>query len=279
MKFGIFTVSTPDYDPEQAIEAASRLGYDGLEWRVIKDDGDRSKPSFWSGNRTSMTAEELVVKAPALKVKAAAANIQFPSLGTYVDCHNLDAVESAMKATAALGARNLRVGTGSYNKEIPHAVQMAKAREQYEKVAALAAKYGVRAVVETHHGLITPTVALTMQVLKGLPVENVGIMWDPGNQVIEGRENYRMALDIAGPYLAEIHIKNCRYDVEIVANGALKWHVRWAQIQLGVVNWAEVIAELKKIGYSGWLILEDFSTELPLEERLKGNLAYLKSLL
>ena len=60
MKFGIFTVSIPEYDPEKALEVAAEIGYDGLEWRVIKDDGDRSKPSFWSGNRTSMTAEELL---------------------------------------------------------------------------------------------------------------------------------------------------------------------------------------------------------------------------
>ncbi len=278
MKFGIFTVSIPEYEPEKALEVAAELGYDGLEWRVVKDDGDRAKPSFWSGNKTSMTAEEVLAKAPSLKAKAGELGLEMPSLGTYIDCHNLEAVETSMKAAAALGAKSLRVGTGGYKPERSHAELMAQAKEQYAKVAALAAKYGVRAVVETHHGLITPTVALTMQVLKGLPPEHVGIMWDPGNQAIEGRENYRMALDIAGPYLAEVHVKNCVYDPIAVAGSTAQWKVRWCQVQLGIVNWPEIMGELKRIGYDGWIVFEDFSTELPVHERLKANLAYFKTL-
>lgn len=278
MKFGIFTVSIPDYEPEQAIDVAADLGYDGLEWRVTKDEGDRSTPSFWKGNRSSLTAAELIVKAPALKAKAKERGIEFPSLGTYLDCYNLDAVEEGMKAAVAAGAKNLRIGTGGYNQALPHGEQMAKAKAQYRKVAELAGKHGVRAVVETHHGLITPTVALTMQVLEGLPSSSVGIMWDPGNQVIEGREQYRMALDIAGEYLAEIHVKNCVYEPTLVAGGALQWRTRWCSLQAGFVNWTEIMGLLKAKGYSGWIIFEDFSTDLPLAERLKANIAFFKAL-
>jgi len=280
MKFGIFTVSIPEYEPEKALEVAAEIGYDGLEWRIVKDDGERSKPSFWSGNRSSMTAEELIAKAPALKAKASSLGVEMPSLGTYIDCHNLEAVEISMKAASALGAKSLRIGTGGYKADGgSHASQMARAREQYVKVAELAAKHSVRAVVETHHGLITPTVALTMQVLNGLPPERVGIMWDPGNQALEGRENYKMALDIAGPYLAEVHVKNCFYEPTFIAGSTMQWRPRWCQVQLGVVNWPEIMGELKRIGYDGWVIFEDFSTDQPVFERIKSNLSYFKTLL
>lgn len=280
MKFGIFTVSMPDYEPEKALEVAAELGYDGLEWRVVKDEGDRAKPSFWSGNRTSMTAEELIANAAALKSKAASCKMEMPSLGTYIDCHNLEIVELSMKAAAAIGAKSLRIGTGAYKPESgAHREQMARAKAQYAKVAELAGKYGVKALIETHMGLITPSVSLAASVLEGLSPEKVGIMWDPGNQLIEGRETYRMAIDIAGPYLAEVHVKNCFFEEFAIAGGTMQWRPHWCQIQLGVVNWREAVAELKQAGYSGWLMFEDFSTELPLSDRLKNNIAYFKSIL
>jgi sugar phosphate isomerase/epimerase len=34
---------------------------------------------------------------------------------------------------------------------------------------------------------------------------------------------------------------------------------------------------LREFGYDGWVACEDFSTELPLEERTRDNLSYLRS--
>jgi sugar phosphate isomerase/epimerase len=36
-------------------------------------------------------------------------------------------------------------------------------------------------------------------------------------------------------------------------------------------------AALVRCGYDGWVTTEDFSTELPLEERTRDNLAYVRS--
>jgi sugar phosphate isomerase/epimerase len=47
----------------------------------------------------------------------------------------------------------------------------------------------------------------------------------------------------------------------------------------GFANWPQVIADLKSIGYDGWLSFEDFSLSAPTEELLADNIAYIKSLL
>ena len=60
MKFGVFTVSMPEYDAVQTLRKLKEFGYDGAEWRVFEDKGDTSKPTFWSGNRNSMTAQQLI---------------------------------------------------------------------------------------------------------------------------------------------------------------------------------------------------------------------------
>ena len=109
MKLGVFTVSTPDWAPLEALEKLARMGYDGVEWRVVADEGDRAKPTFWSGNRTSMTADEIIRRADELKAKAAEVGMAMPSLGTYMDCDDPAAVAVSMRAAAAIGAESLRV--------------------------------------------------------------------------------------------------------------------------------------------------------------------------
>jgi sugar phosphate isomerase/epimerase len=280
MKLGVFTVSMPDYDPMQALAKLAELGYDGVEWRVCQDSGDKSKPSFWSGNRTSMTAAELSRNADSLKAKVKALGLEMPGVGAYIDARDPKAVEEHLAATAAIGARNVRIGPGGYDaKRGAYLEQLAESRRRFATVAQLAAKHGVRAVIETHMGLLTPTVTKTMEVLRDLDPRHVGIMWDPGNQVVEGREIYSMAIENAGPYLAEVHAKNMGWIRGDAAEGRVTWKTVSMPLREGMVDWPEAVAALKRAGYNGWIHLEDFSTVYPLEERLRGNLAWFRELL
>jgi sugar phosphate isomerase/epimerase len=280
MKLGVFTVSMPDYELPVAMEKLAALGYDGLELRVCEDKGDRAKPSFWSGNRTSITAAEILAQAGALKAKARACGLEIPSLAAYIDSSNAVLIDEHCRAAAAIGARNVRVGPGAYDAQRgDYPAQLAEARARYADVAALAARHGVRAVIETHMGLLTPTVLATLRVLEGLDPRHVGIMWDPGNQVYEGREVYPMALEAAGPYLAEVHAKNATWTVSDTALGRTRWKPAMAPLRAGQVDWPEVIAALQRAGYDGWIMFEDFSTERPLDERLADNLAWFRELL
>jgi sugar phosphate isomerase/epimerase len=280
MKLGVFTVSVPEWDPIECIEKLGALGYDGIEWRVCEDKGDRSKPSFWSGNRTSMTAEELMVRSRELKAKAKAHKLAMPSLGSYINCDRLDWVETHMQACKAIGAKSLRIGPGGYKSENgPYPEQIRRLRAQYRKVAKLARQYKVRAVIETHMGQFCPTVHKAMGVLDGLDPKDVGIMWDPGNQVTEGSERYDMAIEIAGPYLAEVHVKNAAWFPGEEKDGRTTWAARSCPVHKGIVDWPAVIASLKAHRYNGWLFFEDFSTEKPQEARVARNLRWFRSLL
>jgi sugar phosphate isomerase/epimerase len=281
MKIGIFTVSMPDYTPIEALKKAAELGYDGLEWRVTTDTGDRSKPSFWSGNRAGMTPDEVIGQADELKAKAAECKIEMPSLGTYIACDDLDAVDLNMRAAVALGAKSLRVGPLGHDWETPgdFKKRLAETQKQYAEVAKLAEKHGVRALIETHMNQLGCTVTKALRILDGLDPKHVGIMWDPGNQVYEGRELYHMAIEDAGAYLGEVHVKNARWVAgERGASGELAWTCEAAPLKDGQVNWPEVFGTLKRHGYEGWLFLEDFSTEAPLDQRLEENLKWLRSL-
>ena len=279
MKLGVFSVSMPDYDPMQTLEKLAELGYDGVEWRVTDDKGDRAKPSFWSGNRTSMTAAELTALAPKLVAKAAELNLAMPALGAYIDCADAAVVEEHLRAGAAIGAKNVRVSAGRYDPARgSYPAQVQAARAHYAVVAGLARQHGVRAVIETHMGQLAPSMSKAMNILRDLDPKHVGIMWDPGNQVVEGREVYSMALEIAGEYLAEVHAKNMRFEAGETKDGRTVWKSVACPLREGQADWPEIIAALKRFGYDGWIHFEDFSTERPLDERLRDNLAWFREM-
>jgi sugar phosphate isomerase/epimerase len=160
-----------------------------------------------------------------------------------------------------------------------HSEQVRGARERYARVSELAKRHAVRALIETHMGLLTPTVVSARSILEGLDPAAVGIMWDPANQVTEGLETYRMALDCAGEYLGEVHVKNQRHVMLGREDGRAVWKVENCPLQDGFVDWPVVIGELRNIGYDGWLICEDFSTAVPIDARLSGNLAFIRGIL
>lgn len=279
MKFGVFTVSMPEYDPAQCLEKLKEFGYDGVEWRITTDKGAPT-PGFWAGNRNSMTAQQLIECAPELKKQAASLGIAMPSIAAYVQSEGPDAVDLHLKAAAAIGAKNVRIGPGAYKADGgPYLAQLEAARERYARVAELARKNGVRALIETHMGLLTPDTYSARYLLEGLDPKDVGIMYDPANEVYEGGQIPAIALSTAGEYLGEVHAKNTRFVAGDVVKGQRQWKLESCPIHEGMVNWPALMDELKKIKYDGWIMFEDFSTAVPIDQRLAGNIKFLKSLL
>jgi sugar phosphate isomerase/epimerase len=276
MKLGILSVSTPELEVTEAIQAYAAAGLEGVGWRTTEDKGDREKPFFWSGNRTSQTPEEVVARAAELKQLCAASGLEMPSLGTYV--HSLEPanVERSLQAAKAVGASSIRVNPAWYPVEGKSFSQLiAESRVQFKDMAAMGQQYGIRILIETHHGQLAPSVSKALQILEDLNPAEVGIIWDPCNQVQEGLETYRMAIDIAGPYLAEVHVKNVYFEKNVEG----QWQPKYCPVDAGLVRWPQVIEELKRAGYSGWLMIEDFYNDQPVHERLAHSSSFLRALL
>lgn len=274
MKLGIFTVSTPEYYPLELMDVLAKIGYDGIEWRVVDDKGDKSKPSFWSGNRAGLSAEEIISQSETLCAKAKVLNLEMPSLASYINNDNLKEVELHFKAANSIGAKNIRIEPNLYDTKTGNYFdQIAKCKAKYCKVAELAKKYNVRAIIETHPEGLCPSAFKSMAVLDGLDPRHVGIAWDPCNQLYEGSETYEMSLDIMGEYLCEVHIKNSVYK----SNKDGKYVLDFCSIDKGLVDWKHILGLLKKRNYNGWLILEDFSQEKSVLEKLNFNISWLRS--
>jgi sugar phosphate isomerase/epimerase len=283
MKFAIFTVSLPEWTPDEAVRELKAAGYDGIEWRVV-DDPQMSNPTatvgFWSGNRCTLPLSSLIDDAPRIRTMTDGAGLAIPGLGTYVLCDEPADVERAMKGAQAMGVSALRVRAPNYDGSVPYLKLMDKTVGEYRDVEAMAKQHGVRALIEMHMNNVVPSASACRALVQHFDPRHIGIIHDAGNMVYEGYENYRLGLEVLGPYLAHVHLKNAQWTVTGTrADGSTEWKAGFASIPKGVVDMRRLLDAVRTVGYDGWVSFEDFSTEVPLAQRIRDNINYIKSLL
>lgn len=278
MKFAVFTVSTPTMTPDEIAPKLKEFGYDGIEWRVVDEEPNAPGMGFWHGNKATIPFTGFVENAPNVRKLAEDNGLEMPALGTYVLASDLDDVETAMKGAVAMGIKRLRVNVARYDGSEAFKPLWEKDREHYKRVAELAGKYGVQALIELHHGSICPSASAARLYLEGFDPAQVGVIHDAGNMVYEGFENYRLGLETLGDYLSHVHVKNARwFPQKYREDKSVIWMCNAAAVHKGIADIRELFKALKAIGYDDWITVEDFSTERPLQDRLQENLAFLKA--
>jgi sugar phosphate isomerase/epimerase len=156
----------------------------------------------------------------------------------------------------------------------------ARAVAQYHGVAELARQYNLRALIELHHGTLSPSASAAGGFLGNFDPRYVGVIHDAGNMVHEGYEQYRLGLEVLGPYLAHVHLKNARWQpASVRSDNRTAWRAEWAPLAHGMVNVEALFRALYDVGYDGWISFEDFSAEQPLGDRLRDNLTYTKRMM
>ena len=277
MKLAVFTVSLPKWMPEEAIRNLAEIGYDGIEWRIA-DDPPHAKPGFWQGNRCTLPLRGLLEDAPRIRALTEAAGLAIPAIGSYVQAADLEHVERVFRGAVALGAPMARIQAPPYDGRCEYVALRDRARREYREVERLARARGVKALVEIHHGTIVPSASAMRHFLDGFDSSWVGAIYDPGNMVWEGYEQYRLGLETLGPYLAHVHVKNARWrQTGRREDGSLAWQTEWAPLAAGIVDLGDLFAALRQVGYDEWVSVEDFSTERPLADRVRENLRYLSA--
>jgi len=277
MRYAVFTASTPDWTPEEAVAQLAAQGWDGIEWRVT-DQEQAQPPGFWAGNRATVPLTGLEEQLPRIAAITRAAGLAVSGLGAYVPAADHANVERVLAAAATLGAGRVRVtmpqlGSGDYRE------LMDRTRRDLARIADRAADHGVTALVELHHGTIVASASAAMRLLDGLAPQHVGVIHDIGNLAIEGFEDPLAAFQMLGPHLAHVHIKNVAWLVTGTrADGGPRWSAEWAPLREGQADIEAYFVALRRFGYDGWVTVEDFSTAVPLAERTRANLAYVREL-
>ncbi|MFD0712914.1 sugar phosphate isomerase/epimerase family protein [Paenibacillus sp. GCM10027626] len=118
--------------------------------------------------------------------------------------------------------------------------------EAIREVAVYCKSKGLEFWFET--GQETPVVLL--RTIERVGTGNLGINLDPANLILYGKGNPIDALDVIGPYIRNVHVKDGMYPTDGDKLG------KEVLVGTGKVNFPAFIAKLQEIGYTGELIIE-----------------------
>lgn len=281
MKYSVFTVGLPEYTPEEAVKKIKEAGFDGVEWRVTSISKDpeilAEKPSYWRNNLCTYDIATIDQQAAEIKALCDANGLEINALATYLNAaSDPKEIERAMKAAAIMNCPKIRVNCLQYDPAVGYPELFKKAVDSFGVVEKLAKEYGVKANMEMHHGTIACSASAAYRIASNFDSRYIGVIYDTGNIVYEGFEEYQMALEILGEYLDHVHVKNAKWAKKTV-DGVEKFAPGWAPFTDGYTDFTRVFKALKKVGYDKYITFEDFSDE-PTEDKLKNNLPYIKKI-
>jgi sugar phosphate isomerase/epimerase len=278
VKFALFSGSAPDWTP---LELAARLkaqGWDGVEWRVV-DQKPAAEPGFWAGNRATFPLTGLSDMAADVAAATQGAGLEHAGIAGYASVADHAAVDALLAATARLGAGRVRVTVPKVPLGSSYNDIFAQTRADLFVLSAKARRHGVQSLIQIHHGNVISTASAALRMLDGIDPETVGVIHDLGNLTVEGREGlgtYTPGMEMLGAYLAHVHVKNVVWvPGPAQPDGTIDWSWAWAPLATGLGDVKSYFRSLREVGYDGWVTVENFTTDLPLEARIAGDLAYL----
>ena len=190
--------------------------------------------------------------------------------------HEHKQIEKVLRAADIMGCRQVRVFTPDYDETRNYEELFQEARENVKMLETLAHKYKVKIVFEIHMDNILASASAAHRLLCGCSPEDMGVIYDPGNLVYEGYENYKKAFEMLGDYIAHIHIKNGMLKPEGTdENGVRQWKRSWTPLKEGSADLKKLFRVMKEMNYQGNISMEDFSNEESTYDKLRHNLEYL----
>jgi sugar phosphate isomerase/epimerase len=240
---------TPDLPAEKLCGVLHEIGYRHVEWTIGYPHAVWDKNSQWHIRLDDLDAE--IARFQALSRDYA---LKVIGLGSAASIHDTQLLPQIFHAAAALDCPQVRLWASAYDGTRPYLDLLYEARSALEEVEHLGEQNGVKTVLEIHNGSILPSASAAYRLVESFDPEFVGVIFDPGNMIREGLENWQMGLEILGPYLAHVHVKNCGWfrDEQGV------WNTQPTALEAGIIQYPQVLAALRSAGYDGYLSLEDF---------------------
>ncbi|MCI8443430.1 MAG: sugar phosphate isomerase/epimerase [Provencibacterium sp.] len=284
MKYGVFSVSMPEYGIAETADLLKEIGYDGVEWRVnqIPKQLPEQIPfenRYWINCRSTLDITNIAEEARRAKELCDKAGIEIFSLTSYLTPDKTEEIEKILKAAQSIGCGMMRVFTPNYTKSINYRKIFDETLSHTRTLEGLAKKYGVKIVYELHGDNILASPSSACRMVSSFDPRYIGVIFDPGNMIYEGNENYRKGFEMLGEHLAHVHVKNSLWQEEGRDElGSKKWKRAWAPLWDGQADLRELFQVMKDMNYTGRVSVEDFSNEMPTRDKLVQNLAYLKKL-
>lgn len=262
MEIAGHTMGTPEYTVPEAIDLFARLGMEGVE-AICHDE-------YRSAIRTDISAAGL----RELRQRAEGQGLRFATITPYAtDLNSPDLTAAAahqelllraIEIAHTLGAGCIRTYAGRETGGPGRGERLRRLVEAVRGPAEVAAKAGVRLGFENHFNTLGDSAKGTVEAVRAVNHPAVGIVYDQGNLTMLGAEDYRETIPLQAPYLVHVHVKDLRFKATPpeATSGAVEALPAEAKptvslpVGEGILPWPEIIAELKRTGYDGWLSIE-----------------------
>jgi sugar phosphate isomerase/epimerase len=281
MKYSATTVALPELTMLEQARLLQGLGFDGVELRVrrVADEQRAMPPSIWGNHRNDITPENFRQQAGSIVKILGDHGLALAGIASGVTCLDLEQVKLLLDGAVATRAPFIRVGASAgYNGTRPYREIHEETIAGYSRVIDLAKGTGVRILLEIHGGTIHPSASLALRIVGMFDPAHTGVIFDPQNMVSDGFETTGIAMEILGAYIAHCHVGGHRPEPGVAdANGTVPWTWPGCRMAEGLYHHPALLAGLKKIGFQGFISVEDFRSA-PVEEKLADALRYLKSI-
>lgn len=190
---------------EDVAKAVIEMGYDGIDVTVRAYPGHVDPAKV----ETDLPAFVKVVRDHGLRVDAITTNI--------ADADSPYA-EPILKAASALDIHHYWWGTYRYDQAKPVNAQLDALKPRVEKLAALNARYGMKAMYHTYSGSQIVGAALWdfLEVLRNFDPAHVSFHYDVGHQTnAGGNGTWATSLRAAGPYIGGVSVKDSLFELNL----------------------------------------------------------------
>jgi sugar phosphate isomerase/epimerase len=236
MKLALFSDCLPGWDSERVIAAAQELGLTDIEWAA---GPGRAIGAPSAVQRVRAMCAEQGVRCIGLAVQDPGARVT-------------DAQRAAayVEQAVALGAGQVRFFAAPYDGGDLADLQR-RHRDGLDALVQLAAPHGLQVLIETSPDTLACTPELALALVQHHPPAHAGVLYDPGNMVIEGHVSPELTIAILGEHLGHVHVKNVAW-----SRGQGRWRWRHAGLAAGILDWGAIVAALSAAGYAGRLSLD-----------------------
>ncbi len=227
----------PEASAQLVAERARDAGFHAVEWGVGPDQ-------VTTGTRAD--ARGLLELAAFHGLEIVAVTVQ----GGPAGLDKPASIRPLAAFAAELGAPYLRFWTPGYGGG-SFADELKKRRAALARAIEITAAHGVVLLLENHPESLAPSTTLTRELIDAHSPGEVGVLWDPGNGIIEGHLDPRLAIADLGAYLHHVHVKNIAWR----RSGGV-WSWSYASLATGMLDWPALLAALATAGYRGRLSID-----------------------
>jgi sugar phosphate isomerase/epimerase len=263
-----FTKPLQHLSSEAMVDFVADLGFSGLDLTIRE-----------TAPVTPANAEQ---QLPFVKERAAARGLTIGMVTLPVDCTDPKRPEWAalFRLCGRMGIPFVKLGYWNYAGE-DYWQQLSDARKDLRGFEEQAKDAGVCVLVHTHGNALSQSASLMQRMIEGLDPQSVGAYLDTHHLSARG-EDFDMAMDLVGPYLKMIAVKD-GLRIKAGPEAMLKpfhEHIRMMPLGEGHVNFVRFVDALNRRGYKGPLTYH-LEREVPnseLQSAMLGDLKFLKEL-